>query len=153
MLVYSCKALGSEIIIHTVCQWLLRNAGSSNKVLLKVDFENAFNAVDRPEVLRQVRGALERTRALCARDTSSLLRRVFSKATLWAHSSSPWRCNQPCSDLAAAFLDDVVLGGDYRQVAAALHRLSTVARHAGLPPNLAKCELIRHRRFFGWHST
>ena len=50
--------LGTEAIIHAVRQWLVRNTGSATKVLLKVDFENAFNVLDRPELLRQVRAHL-----------------------------------------------------------------------------------------------
>ena len=42
----------------------------------------------------------------------------------------------------SAFLDDVLLAGDYRQVATALQRLTAAARHAGLRLNPAKCELI-----------
>ena len=45
-------------------------------------------------------------------------------------------------DITSAFLDDVLLAGDYRQVATALQRLTAAARHAGLRLNPAKCELI-----------
>ncbi len=41
--------------MHTVRQWLRRNAAATDKVLLKVDFENAFNNVDRHAFLSQCR--------------------------------------------------------------------------------------------------
>ena len=46
---------GSEIAIHTVRAWSRRHMGSSTKVLLKLDFSNAFNCVSRAVVLEEVR--------------------------------------------------------------------------------------------------
>ena len=42
---------GAEAAVHTVRAWQLRHAGASNKVLVKLDFANAFNTVSRQEVL------------------------------------------------------------------------------------------------------
>ena len=46
---------GAEIAIHTVRAWSRRHTGSSTKVLLKLDFSNAFNSVSRAVVLEEVR--------------------------------------------------------------------------------------------------
>ena len=50
-----CSPLGAEATIHAVRQWTERNAQASDKVLLKLDFANAFNTLDRAAVLRAVR--------------------------------------------------------------------------------------------------
>jgi len=42
---------GSEVIIHTLRQWCLRNKGASGIALLKRDYANAFNTADEHELL------------------------------------------------------------------------------------------------------
>ena len=42
---------GAEVAVHTVRGWLDRHSRSSGKVLVKLDFENAFNRVSRQQVL------------------------------------------------------------------------------------------------------
>ena len=49
---------GAEAIVHTVRQWLGRNASEAQKVLLTVDLQNAFNTVDRSALLHEVRRGL-----------------------------------------------------------------------------------------------
>eukprot|EP00666_Eupelagonemidae_sp_cell4sb_P018063 gene18063-biopygen37043 len=49
---------GVEIGIHTAAQWMERNSDDPDKVFLKVDFENAFNSVDRVAFLREIRSRL-----------------------------------------------------------------------------------------------
>ncbi len=44
---------GAEGAVHTVRSWAHRSAGDRQKVLVKVDFENAFNTVSRAALLRQ----------------------------------------------------------------------------------------------------
>jgi len=51
--------LGTEITIHTLRQWVSRHSGS-DKLLLKIDFTNAFNCIDRSAVLREVCGHFPR---------------------------------------------------------------------------------------------
>ena len=41
----------TEVAVHAVCSWLERHSGTSRKVLVKLDFENAFNCVSRQQVL------------------------------------------------------------------------------------------------------
>ena len=48
-------SMGGEAAIHTVRQWIERNSQSSGKVLLKVDFRNAFNSVTRHAFLAETR--------------------------------------------------------------------------------------------------
>ena len=44
---------GAEKAIHTVRAWVRRHKDSTDKVLVKLDFTNAFNCVDRGVVLEQ----------------------------------------------------------------------------------------------------
>ena len=41
--------------MHTARQWFQRNAGDTSKAFLKIDFENAFNTVDRISFLQECR--------------------------------------------------------------------------------------------------
>ena len=45
--------LGAEIAFHSIRRWCAQNVGSQEKVLLKVDFSNAFNCVSRTAVLAE----------------------------------------------------------------------------------------------------
>ena len=45
---------GAEKAVHTVRAWMQRNSSSSQKVLVKLDFANAFNCVSRQVALREV---------------------------------------------------------------------------------------------------
>ena len=47
--------LGAEAAVHVARQWSHRNSGHVNEAsLLTIDFENAFNSVDRAALLREV---------------------------------------------------------------------------------------------------
>lgn len=46
---------GTEAVVHAARQWVQRHAGQSDFVLLKVDFANAFNTLDRASLLRETR--------------------------------------------------------------------------------------------------
>eukprot|EP00973_Karenia_brevis_P090985 12405308-Karenia_brevis.AAC.1 len=41
------QPLGAEVGTQTARQWMLRNAHSTNKVFVKLDFSNAFNTINR----------------------------------------------------------------------------------------------------------
>ena len=56
---------GTEAAVHASRQWLHRNAGHVDKVLVKLDLRNAFNSVDRAAVLSAVRSHLPEA-ACCA---------------------------------------------------------------------------------------
>lgn len=46
---------GAEAAVHAVRAWATRHRDAANKVLLKLDFTNAFNTVSRQQVLHHVR--------------------------------------------------------------------------------------------------
>ena len=48
-------AHGAEAAVHTARDWQQRNSGNGDKVLVKVDLQNAFNSVRRERVLMEVR--------------------------------------------------------------------------------------------------
>lgn len=45
----------AEAVVHAARQWVQRHAGQREQVLLKIDFSNAFNTVDRASLLRETR--------------------------------------------------------------------------------------------------
>ena len=46
---------GAEASVHVARQWMSRNAGDKDKVLVTIDVENAFNMIDRSAFLSEVR--------------------------------------------------------------------------------------------------
>ena len=46
---------GCEAIVHCARQWMCRHRGDRERLLLKIDMENAFNCVDRAAMLDAVR--------------------------------------------------------------------------------------------------
>ena len=155
--------LGSEATVHTVRQWMHRNAGDPTRVFLKVDFQNAFNTVDRAAMLRQIRlhlPGLAPWAEWCYDRHSRLLFRgspltseagvqqgdplgplFFALALQPALQAASAGAAGQRPELVLAYLDDVCLAGDARVVAAALTRLAAAARQVGLRLNHAKCEL------------
>lgn len=157
-------SLGAEAAVHTARNWFHRNSGHANKAFLTIDFENAFNSVDRAAMLREVRlrlPGLAPYAEWCYGHHSRLLfdgepltseagvqqgdplgPLLFSLAVqpaLRAVRSGPWD-QQP--ELAFAYLDDVCLAGSLPQLRTALARLTAAARQVGLALNPAKCKLI-----------
>ena len=150
---------GAEVAIHTVRAWSRRHMGSSTKVLLKLDFSNAFNCVSRAVVLEEVRAhfpQLARWATWCYGQPSRLqfgartlesccgvqqgdpLGPLFFSVALHKVART---LRQPSLDLALFYLDDGVLAGDLAHVASALQHLQAASKAIGLDLNLAKCEL------------
>jgi hypothetical protein len=46
---------GAEVLVHVARQWLGRNKGERNKVLVMLDLENAFNSIDRSAIRQGIR--------------------------------------------------------------------------------------------------
>ena len=151
---------GAEIAIHTVRAWLRRHRTSNAKVLVKLDFANAFNQVSRTTVLQEARAhfpALARWATWCYGQPTRL---QFGGHVLESRSGvqqgdplGPLLFSaalQPVAallrqqglDIAVFYLDDGVLAGDLAAVAAALQQLQQRASAVGLHLNLAKCELV-----------
>ena len=149
-----------EKAVHTVRAWAERRAGSSQKVLVKLDFANAFNSVQRDAVLQQVVDhfpALSRWATWCYRQPTRLQfgDRVLSSSSgvqqgdplgplLFAAALQPLarELRSRPLDLAIHFLDDGILAGDLAAVSAALTEVQLRAAEIGLVLNLSKCEVV-----------
>ena len=87
--------------VHTVRAWAERHAGSSQKVLVQLDFANAFNSVQRDAVLQQVVDhfpALSRWATWCYRQPTRLQfgDRVLSSSS-GVQQGDPLGLPRPCS--------------------------------------------------------
>ena len=152
--------MGGEAAIHTVRQWTERNGQSNGKVLLKVDFRNAFNSINRHAFLTETRDSFPGL--ACWVDwcygAASILR--FGKHTipssqgiqqgdplgplLFSTALQPaLRKAAKCPvELCFSYLDDAVLAGEAHAVAAALRVFQAEAAAAGLVLEPSKCELV-----------
>lgn len=70
-----CVPLEAEVVVHSVRGWLQRHANTSGKVLVKLDFSNAFNTVSREAVLQATHNnfpSLSRWASWCYGNASNL---------------------------------------------------------------------------------
>lgn len=145
---------GAEAAVHTVRAWLARHTAAVNKVIVKLDFRNAFNLVNRDAVLQEARlrfPALARWATWCYGEPSRL---QYGPATL--QSCMGVQQGDPLGpllfaaavhrlaldlkagplDLSMFYLDDGLLAGDIGPVANALHHIQQRATELGLHLNL-----------------
>ena len=157
-------AAGAETAVHTVRAWLSRQqAAGQCKVLLKLDFRNAFNCLSRRSMLTAIAAhfpTLARFAVWCYAQPTCLqfgsagtipsaggvqqgdpLGPLFFAATLQPLARE-LRDTPAGLDLALFYLDDGVLAGDVAAVAAALRRVQERGAALGLALNLLKCELV-----------
>ena len=161
----ACK-LGVDAAVHTCRKWANLHKHSQNKVMLKIDFSNAFNTISRESVLSKVRTTfpeLARWVTWCYAKPSNLL---FGGHTL--SSTTGVQQGDPLGpllfslaihdtvkelsiiatpsastlDLTTFYLDDGVLAGDAEVVADALRLLEARCSSLGLVLNHGKSELI-----------
>jgi hypothetical protein len=159
--------LGAETAIHTLRQWCTRQTGT-NKVLLKIDFSNAFNCVSRTAALRELHlhfPALARWAEWCYSIPTNLIfgpHTISSKAgvqqgdllgpllfslaihPLAAELASQGQNGWPGHelDLILLYLDDGVVCGSPEAVSDALATLTQRAGDLGLSVDIKKCELV-----------
>lgn len=146
------QPLGTEVGVHTARKWAARNAADPDKVFLKVDFENAFNCVDRQTFLQECRQhfpGLSPWAEWCYMEPSLLFfgNQSFESQSgvqqgdplgplLFSLALQPVlaRLKESHSglDLAFAYLDDCVLAGTATAVATAFRELRDAANTIGL---------------------
>ena len=151
---------GAEKAVHAVRAWIERNRSAPRKVLVKLDFTNAFNCISRQVALREVAAhfpGLARFATWCYQQPSSLRFGAFTVESqtgvqqgdplgplLFSVGVHPLASSLKAQglDLAIHYLDDGVLAGDLAAVSAALAQVQQHASQVGLALNLAKCEAV-----------
>ena len=151
---------GAERAIHAVRAWTQRHQGSPHKILVKLDYSNAFNCVSRAAVLTSSAEhfpQLSRWATWCYQQPSRLQfgeHVLFSRAgvqqgdplgpLLFSLALQPIieEIRAGPVDLALQYLGGGVLAGDIAAVGAALQLVQRRAHHIGLALNLAKCQLV-----------
>eukprot|EP00435_Cladocopium_sp_Y103_P050554 s2413_g15.t1 len=149
-----------QAAVHCVRAWCERHAGATNKVLVKLDFQNAFNTVSRQEVLSATCTyfpTLARWVKWCYGSCTTL---QFGGAALQSaagvQQGDPLgpllfaAALQPVAaelrdgplDLSLFYLDDGVVAGDVAAVGAAIAHVQQRAAAIGLSLNLSKCEVV-----------
>ena len=151
----SCgSSLGSEIDIHTLRQWCDRNT-CSDKVLLQIDFNNAFSCMSRSSVLREVREHCPRLvhQPLLTIDSLAGVQQGDPLGPLFFSLAVQPRAQELVAqgrngrsgealDLIPFYLDDGVVRGPSEAVAGAIRLLRERSAELGLSLNLVKCELV-----------
>ena len=157
--------LGVDAAVHASRAWARRDSNNRHKCLVKLDFENAFNNVDREHLLRKCREAfpgLAKWAHWCYRAQTNL---QFGEHTL--ASAAGFQQGDPLGplffavavqdlvadlarlpgdgpqlDLGVFYLDDGVLAGDVEAVSAAFQMMQSRGLQLGLKLKVSKCELV-----------
>lgn len=151
---------GAEKAVHALRAWTARHSAASSKALVKLDFTNAFNCVNREVALRAVAThfpALARFATWCYQQPTRLQFGALGLDSqtgvqqgdplgplLFSVALQPLalELRQSNLDLAMFYLDDGVLAGDIPAVSAALAHVQQEAARLGLSLNLSKCEAV-----------
>ena len=158
------QPLGTEVGLETARQWSHRNKNNLSAILVKIDFSNAFNCVDRQVFLEQCRHhfpGLSKWAEWCYAQPANL---YFGSDTissekgvqqgdpigpmLFALALHPLlqEVNNGRSEggleLNYSYLDDLILAGEQNAVAGFFHYLKRAASQIGLDFNTSKCEVI-----------
>ena len=153
--------LGMEAAVHSVAQYRERNIASRRKLILTIDFRNAFNSVSRIAFLRACTTQLPSVSAWASWCYSSPSRLLFSGHVLPSNAGLQQDDNlgpllfslalQPILtrmkavsvvELVIGYLDDVVVAGDDTAVSDALQILQLAFEDLEFNLNLQTCELI-----------
>ena len=131
-------------------------------IVVKLDFSNAFNSLNRSDMLNAVADRMPEIYAFChsAYSQSSTLFygpfRVSSQAgpqqgdpvgpLLFCNTVQPQLLSLE-SLLTLGYLDDFTLGGPAKVVAKDISKVVDIGGELGLSMNVSKCELISHDGF------
>ena len=152
---------GAVAIVHTVQQLRAKYGRDADKLMMKFDFENAFNRIDRRQMFQQVRKVvpgLAKWVEFCYRDKPILFTgpsHILSEIGvqqgdplgpfLFAITIHPLlqKISQVCPqlDLNAWYLDDGVLVGSVVDILTAFNIIHEEGEAYGLKLNVSKCEV------------
>ena len=143
------QPLGTEVGLETARQWIDRNSNNLSAVLVKIDFTNAFNSVDRQSFLEQCRHqfpGLSRWAEWCYAQPSKLYfgSEILSSEKgvqqgdpigplLFALAIQPLLrdisngYSDEALQLVFSFLDDLILAGEQQAVSGAFKFLKAAA--------------------------
>ncbi|XP_031348412.1 uncharacterized protein LOC116174613 [Photinus pyralis] len=147
---------GCESAVHSIRTYV-NNPANSEKVLLKIDFRNAFNNIERDNMLEEFKSFVPELYPLmyqCYRQPTLLF---YDKTTILSQRGA--QQGDPCgplgfsltvqplveqmtSELNVWYLDDASLADNFKTVLADFINLLKLANERGLEINTGKCELF-----------
>lgn len=147
---------GCEAAVHA-CRTYIKSNRGNRKVILKIDFKNAFNSVERDEMLRNIRMKSPSIYPFMWQCYSSSSILFFGKDQIMSEVGA--QQGDPCGPLAFSliiqpiienllselniwYLDDGTLGGDPETILNDLKYIIQECKKIGLEINPAKCELF-----------
>lgn len=147
---------GCEAAVHATRTYLLLNKNSS-KILLKIDFENAFNSVERDVMLNEIKKHTPSIYPFMWQCYSKPSFLFFGNDTIMSQVGA--QQGDPCGPLAFSlsiqpiiegmaselnlwYLDDGTLCGEPEVVLSDLRKLINECKRIGLNVNPSKCELF-----------
>ena len=147
---------GAEAVVHA-CQNFIGDAGSTNKVLLKIDFKNAFNTIRRDCVLQKVFESFPQIYFFVYQAYATPSNLFFGKEVLLSKEGvqqgdplGPLLFSLAINDAISCcksefnmwYLDDGTLGGNVEVVLADFDKIMELENSLGLKVNPAKCEIV-----------
>ena len=157
--------LGTDSAVHTSREWCRRHAQDRSRGLVKLDFENAFNCVNRTRFLEQTLAIFPGLARWVQWTYAAETNLQFGNSTLGSQSGvqqgdplgpllfalvvqplaeelSSLTVNGKKLDLTFFYLDDGVIAGDLECVAKALQLVEERGAALGLKLKVGKCELV-----------
>ena len=152
-----CTARGCEIAVHTLRKWI-ESPSVQDKVLIKIDFANAFNSIRRDVVLQRVKSHTPQIYKFIHQCYAQQTHLSFGDEGVIL-SQEGVQQGDPCGpflfslailDLSKQmvspgniwYLDDSTLAGDAKSVIADFQKIKAASETLGLDINNKKCELM-----------
>ena len=148
---------GAEIAVHCLRRYIDSNK-ENNKVILKIDYKNAFNTLRRDKILEKVRSDLPTLYPMAWQAYSTPSNLYYHDTTVIPSQEGVQQCcplgpllfslavadlMKSCnSELNLWYLDDATLAGDPEVVKEDLAKINQSADTLGLKINSKKCELF-----------
>ena len=147
---------GAEIAVHTLRRYV-RSNDDIDKIVLKLDFKNAFNSIRRDKVLDKIKEHIPGLYPMIWQSYAGISNLYVGDGDIIG-SQEDVQQGDPLgpllfclgltdlvsgcqSELSNWYQDDGILAGDVDEVLGDLERLEIAAKELGLKLNPAKCEL------------